>query len=51
MNQTVSTVRVNLGARSYDVVIAAGLIDSAGALIGPHLHRKKVAIVSERTPP
>lgn len=49
MNQTAATVRVNLGARSYDVVIGAGLIDSAAAHIGPHLHRKKVAIVSDQT--
>ena len=43
------TVHVNLGARSYDVVIGAGLLKDAGTLISPLLKRKKVAIISDAT--
>jgi 3-dehydroquinate synthase len=41
------TVRVALGARSYDVRIGPGLIDRAGAEIAPLLRRTRVAIVTE----
>ena len=41
------TVRVSLGARSYDVRIGPGLIDRAGAEIAPLLRRKRVAILTE----
>ena len=40
-------VRVELGARSYDVVIGEGLIGAAGGLIAPLLSRPRVAIVTE----
>ncbi|ABD55404.1 3-dehydroquinate synthase [Jannaschia sp. CCS1] len=43
------TVRVELGARAYDVEIGAGLIASAGARIAPLLSRPKVWIVTEET--
>lgn len=39
------TVRVNLGARSYDVRIGAGLLQEAGAQIAPLLRRARVAII------
>ena len=42
------TVRVDLGARSYDVRIGAGLLDSAGAEIAPLLRRPRVAVLTER---
>ncbi len=45
----VNTVHVDLGARSYDVRIGAGLIDRAGAEIAPLLTRPKVAIVTDAT--
>jgi 3-dehydroquinate synthase len=40
-------VRVDLGARSYEVRVGAGLIAQAGAEIAPLLRRKRVAIVTE----
>ncbi|MCL5779087.1 3-dehydroquinate synthase [Limibaculum sp. FT325] len=43
------TVRVGLGARSYDILIGPGLIGRAGALIGPRLARPFVAIVTDET--
>jgi 3-dehydroquinate synthase len=47
---TPETVRVELGARSYDVRIGAGLIDRAGADILPFLgRRRRVAIVTDET--
>ena len=42
------TVRVDLGARSYDVRIGAGLLDRAGAEIAPLLRRPRVAVLTER---
>ncbi|WP_022704813.1 3-dehydroquinate synthase [Pseudorhodobacter ferrugineus] len=42
-------VRVDLGARSYDVRIADGLIDRAGTEIAPFLRRARVAIVTDET--
>lgn len=46
---TVETVPVDLGARSYEVRIGAGLIDRAGAEVLPFLRRRKVAIVTDET--
>jgi len=43
----INTVAVDLGARSYDVRIGAGLIDSAGAQIAPLLSRPKVAVITD----
>jgi len=42
-------VQVDLGARAYDVLIGAGLLQRAGTLIGPLLHRPRVAIVTDET--
>lgn len=42
---TYNTVRVDLGARSYDVRIGAGLLGQAGAHIAPLLARKRCAVV------
>lgn len=42
-------IRVELGARSYDVVIGPGLIDAAGRLIGAALPGRNVAIVTDET--
>jgi len=44
---TVQTVPVDLGARSYQVRIGAGLLARAGAEIVPLLTRNRVAIVTE----
>jgi len=40
-------VRVELGARSYDVRIGEGLIGAAGAHIAPLLHRARVAVLTD----
>lgn len=40
-------VHVDLGARSYDVLIGPGLLGQAGALIAPHLTRARVVIVTD----
>ena len=40
-------VHVNLGARSYDIVIGAAIIDDAATLLRPLLNRMKVAIVTD----
>ena len=40
-------VHVPLGDRAYDIHIGRGLLDQAGALIGPVLQRAKVAIVTD----
>ena len=44
---TVDVVPVALGARSYEVRIGAGLIERAGAEIGPLLHRRKAAVITD----
>ena len=46
---TLDIVRVDLGTRSYDVRIADGLIDRAGAEVLPFLRRRRVAIVTDET--
>ncbi len=42
-------VRVELGARSYDVVIGRRLLDDAHAHIAPLLRRRKVAVITDET--
>ncbi len=41
------TVHVDLGARSYDVIIGPGLIAEAGARIAPLLARKRVTVLTD----
>jgi 3-dehydroquinate synthase len=41
------TVRVELGSRSYDVRIGAGLLARAGEEIAPLLRRRRVAVLTE----
>jgi 3-dehydroquinate synthase len=43
------TVRVELGARAYDVRIAAGLLARAGEEIAPLVRRPRVAVVTDAT--
>lgn len=43
------TVSVNLGDRSYKVLVGPGLLARAGAEIAPLLRRKKVTVVTEET--
>jgi 3-dehydroquinate synthase len=40
---------VPLGDRAYDVMIGPGLLSRAGELIGPHLARPRVAVISDET--
>lgn len=42
-------VRVDLGARSYDVRVGSGLIDDAARHIVPLLRRRKVAVITDET--
>jgi len=43
------TVRVDLGTRSYDILIGAGLLAEAPARLAPHLNRQRVFIVTDET--
>lgn len=49
MTATTDTVRVDLGQRSYDVRIGAGLLARAGEEIGPLLRRRRVAVLTDTT--
>ena len=42
-----ATVRVDLGERSYDVRVGAGLIDGAAAHVAPLLRRPRVFVLTE----
>jgi len=46
---SIETLRVDLGERSYDIRIGAGLVERAGLEIGPILSRSRVAIVTDET--
>ncbi len=43
------TVRVELGARSYDVRIGMGLLADAGSAIEPLLNRRRVVVLTDET--
>lgn len=43
------TVRVDLGARSYDILIGEQLLEKSGVLIAEHTQSKKVGIITDRT--
>ena len=43
----IETVHVDLGDRSYDILIGQGLIGSAATHLLPLLKRKRVAIVTD----
>ena len=43
------TVHVELGERSYDILIGTGLLAQAGTLIAPLLTRKRVAVITDET--
>lgn len=40
-------VHVDLGARGYDIHIGGGVIDRAGELIAPLLHRKRTIVITD----
>ncbi len=43
------TVSLELGPRSYDIVIGQDLLENAGKYLSPHLKAKRVAIVTDET--
>lgn len=43
------TVRVDLGARSYDILIGDGLIAGAGALVQPYTGQSRAFVISDET--
>ena len=45
----IETLRVELGARSYDIVVGSGLLPRAGELIAPVIRQKRAIIVSDET--
>ena len=42
-------VPVNLGPRSYDIVVGEGLLGDAAAILGPKLARPVTAVVTDET--
>ena len=46
-NDGIETVRVELDARSYDIVIGRGLIDRAGTMLRPVIATPRVAVVTD----
>ncbi len=49
MNAGAESLRVDLGARSYEVRVGRGLIARAGAEIAPLLRRPRVAVITDET--
>ncbi|MCR9223840.1 MAG: 3-dehydroquinate synthase [Hyphomonas sp.] len=43
------TVRVDLGARSYDILIGEGLIARSGALVAPYAAQARAFVISDET--
>jgi 3-dehydroquinate synthase len=43
------TLRLELGPRSYDIVVGSGLLEDAGALIAPVIRQKRAIIVTDET--
>lgn len=43
------TIRVDLGARSYDVVVGAGLLAEAGARVAPFAPGRRAAVIVDET--
>ncbi len=44
-----STIRVDLGARAYDVIVDHGLLGRSGEFLAPLLRRPRVAVVTDET--
>jgi len=47
MTDQTSTLRVDLGARSYDIVVGLGLIKNAGTHIAPLLNRPRAVVITD----
>ena len=41
-------VRVDLGERSYDILVGQGLLEAAGALIAPRLRQPDLVVITDR---
>ncbi len=41
------TLRLELGPRSYDIIVGSGLLDDAGALVAPVIRQKRAIIVTD----
>jgi 3-dehydroquinate synthase len=48
-DKTVETLRVDLGERSYDILIGDGLIERAGGAIKPLMRRQQAVVVTDET--
>ena len=44
-----SDLRVELGARSYDIMVGPGLLDGAGAVAAPLMRGRRAIVVTDRT--
>ena len=44
---TTRSIRVDLGARSYDIAIGPGLIDQAGTLLAERLGERRAIIITD----
>jgi 3-dehydroquinate synthase len=49
MTGATERLRVELGARSYDIVIGSRLLEAAGALMRPVLRQNRVVVVTDET--
>jgi 3-dehydroquinate synthase len=49
MSVETAKVRVDLGARAYDIQVGAGLLERAGEIIRPLLRRQRIFVVSDET--
>ena len=49
MTEAREVIRVELGERSYDVVVGSGLLAQSGSFASPFLKRPRCAIVTDET--
>ncbi|MGH7054263.1 MAG: 3-dehydroquinate synthase, partial [Stellaceae bacterium] len=49
MTAAVETLRVELGERSYDILVGTGLIERAGSAMRPLLRRPQAVVVTDET--
>jgi 3-dehydroquinate synthase len=47
MTQTIERLRVELGERSYDILVGPQLIERAGAEMAPLLRRRQAVVVTD----
>ena len=49
VDDSLARIAIDLGPRSYDIVVGAGLLAKAGALMGPVLRQPRVVTISDDT--